>query len=109
MKFREEIISGNNQAELQTELRYIIAAAKADGLELIRLVPKPCDEERESSRIYACVTKVLRAVKKDGKIQLFISEPQIFEANTEGQYIRNKYFDFVKERTGEERTVYVLL
>ena len=109
MKVREEILSGNNQAELQTELRYIIAAAKADNLELIRLIPTPCNEERECSRIATCITKVLRSVKKDGKIQLFISEPNIFEANTEGEYIRNKYFEFVRGRIADEHTVYVLL
>ena len=64
---------GQNRVELNTELRFLIASAKVDGAELLRIDPPTCEDEKENLRIIGCIIKVLRTLKKEGVIEFYVN------------------------------------
>ena len=105
MKNLKHHIQGNNQVTMDTELRYVIASAKVDGVELIRF---DINEQAEDiDRLYGCVIKVLRSMRKDRAFQFFLPIINMSERETETQFLLNKYYDFVTQNDRGEHSVFV--
>ena len=75
---------------LMTELRFNIAAARAEGVELVMLELTTA-EERSRRRRYVSVLFRLRQLKREGIIQFFASEDDFADNTTEAVYLLNKY------------------
>ena len=100
---------GNCRAELNTEMRFLFAGAKVDGVELVRLDLPLCDNEKENGRINGCVIKVLRTLKKESVIQFYVNRESFATSSTEASFILNKYGDYIADGTGEPSYIYVKL
>ena len=103
--FAEYILTAESQAELNTEIRFIVASANVDKLALIRLEfgNGPDDLKRRRSN----VTRVLRALKKDSVIQFFVTDDGFSEESTEAVFLINKYGEYINNR--EANSIYVKL
>ena len=75
---------------LMTELRFNIAAARAERMELIRL-ELVNDEDRVRRRQYTSILVRLRQLKREGVIQFFATEEDFVGGTTEAVYLLNKY------------------
>ena len=80
--------------ELSVELEFIIARNKVEGNELIKLTLENTDMQQKYK---SAVTRLLKSIKREGVIQLFIFEEDlILQEKTESIYLLNK-FPFLSE------------
>ena len=77
-------LNGTNQIELNIEIRFALAGARADGAELLAFSIKT-----ENCKL--AVQRILNKLKKEGLIQFFVSKEQINERLTEAEYLKNKF------------------
>lgn len=82
----------NTAAEsIATEIRFNVASERARKAEIMKLSVSGelADDKRQKLTLNA--QKVLRAMKKQGRIQLFATPGDFKESTTEAQYLMNKY------------------
>ena len=107
MKFQTTKLSGSNISELETEIRYYVATARADGAQLIRFDLTHFGSEKEDSRIMSCATRVLRRIKNERIIQFFLPKTSVGGVGAESDYLLNKYYDFVTAEDAGDSSVFV--
>jgi len=100
---------GQNRVELNTELRFLIASAKVDGAELLRVDPPTCEDEKENLRIIGCIIKVLRTLKKEGVIEFYVNREGFSANSTEAIFLLNKYSEYIDDKKAELSSVYIKL
>ena len=100
---------GNCRAELNTEMRFLFAGARVDGVELVRLHLPFGDDEKENGRISGSVIKVLRTLKKESVIQFYVNKDGFAAGSTEASFLMNKYGSFISENTADPAYIYVKL
>jgi len=100
-------LDGKCSAELDTEVRFNIAAARVDGVELARLVLPFGGDERDNSRVLFCLTKVLRAMMREGSVQFYETDEGFKTSTTEAKFLENKYPDFLVPSDATHKYVYV--
>lgn len=91
MKICEYTLNGTNQNEISTEVKFLLASARFDGVELMRFVYEANDNDRERSRLYNVVVKVLRTLRARKNIQFFVLSEDFAEGTTEAEFLLNKY------------------
>ena len=80
-----KIISTTNSA-LETELAFYIATARAEKAEIIKI-----SIEAGAERFLPMAEKILRSLKKAGKIQLFELAERLASDTASAWYLKNKY------------------
>ena len=103
--YREISLSGACFAELNTEIRFAVADARAGDEELLHLIPKRAPED--SSRISNCITRVLRAMMREGLVQFFVSESSLSSGSTEAEFLANKYSEALRHAAGCPSAFYI--
>lgn len=98
---------GQNRSELNTEMRFLFASAKVDGVELLKLELPVADIEKETARINSCVIKVLRSLKKEGIIAFYVNREGFLANSTESIFLQNKYGDHIESDASETASIYV--
>ena len=98
---------GKNRIELNTELRFIFASAKVDGIEILKLDLPITDNEKDNTRVKGCVIKVLRTLKKDGVIEFYVNREGFAANSTEAIYLLNKFGEYVDGDSSDLTSVYV--
>ena len=98
-------LTGQNRAELNTEMRFIFASARVDGEELVRLDLPLGENERETARITTCVIKVLRTLKKEGVIQFYVNREGFLANSTEAIFLLNKYSAYIGDDYNETMSI----
>jgi hypothetical protein len=84
-------LTGNSADLLITEIMFFVASARAVKSELVRLsIKERLDSECQDKHIEA-VNKILRTMKRNGSIQLFIFSRELKNASTEAEYLKNKF------------------
>jgi len=73
--------------QIATELRFIVASARASGKELI-LITLRADQD---ARIQASLQKNLKAIKKEGRIDFFAGKDAFTKSTAEASYLINKF------------------
>ena len=93
--------------ELSVELEFIIARNKVEGNELIKLNLENTDL---SSKYKSAVSRLLKSIKRDGVIRLFVFEDElVIQEKTESIYLLNK-FPFLSEiKDADSCAVYIKL
>ena len=95
MPFKSFNLLGCCRRDFNTEIRYDIASAKADGSELVSLTIPLTDDSNENSRLSTCVCKILSSMKKVGEIQFYLKPDAFIKKTTEADYILNKYSEYI--------------
>ena len=109
MIFETFELEGTNQKELNTELRFSVASARADGRELIKLMAKAPLEPREEDRLRSCILRVLRTMRNDNVFQFFLFDGELSTESTESEYLKNKYSEFLTDSETGYVSVYLKL
>ena len=90
-------LKGNGMVDYDTELRFEMAKAKVEQLELVIIRFRANNGEKDRSRLSTCVTKILRALRKQGAIQFFVPAKGFDDNTTEAQFLINKYGEVNEE------------
>lgn len=93
MSFSLYNVKYTDAKDLSVELEFIIACNKVEGNELIKISVENTDT-KDKFRVSA--SRLLRAMKKDGVIRLFVFEDDLSSEKTESVYLLNK-FPFLSE------------
>lgn len=102
---RIDLKSTSNDAA-HTEIMFEVAAARADGCELVRFDIKPNDDSNyPTSRLYDGVIRVVKSLKQKKLIQFYATGESFSNATTEASFLINKYPDLIE--TAGEYFVYV--
>lgn len=107
--FQEYKLLGDCIADLDTEIRFLLAGARVDGEELIKLFFDSSADERENTRVLSCIIKVLRALKREKTIQFFVSSDGFCTGTTESVFLLNKYSAYIHNTDNTANYVYVKL
>ncbi len=102
--FTEYSLTGSCQTDLNTEIRFLLATAKVDGVELVKFSFPTSANEKENSRIVCCVIKVMRTVKREGIIQFYVNREGFALNSTEASYLLNKFSQYIAT---EEKNNYI--
>lgn len=93
MIFKTIEIESDRPIDIDTEIKFSIATARADKTELLRFDVKR--DEESSGRTFNSAVKVLKKMKNQGHIQ-FIATPKSFaNANAEAEFLINKYPGYI--------------
>jgi len=79
-----------NTDKLMTEIRFHIASARAEGYELVRFDIE-ADGDTVSDKFTLAVTRKLKLLKTEGKIQFFATDKSFAAGSTEANFLINKY------------------
>jgi hypothetical protein len=97
---RIDLKSTSNDA-VHTEILFEVAAARADGCELVRFDIKPNEDSNYPiERLYDGVLRVVKSLKQKNLIQFYATGESFVNATTEASFLINKYPDLI-ETTGE--------
>ena len=92
---------------LLVELEFIIACSKVEGNELIKISLQNTDT---IDKFRASALRLLKSIKKDGIIQLFVFEDDLASTEkTESVYLLNKFPFLADNETLSPSSVYVKL
>ena len=91
MKICSYNLCGSNQSEISTEIKFLLASARFDGVELLRFVYETNETDREAKRLYNITLKVLRSLRARKSIQFFVLPEGFAESTTEAEFLLNKY------------------
>ena len=100
---------GQSRIELNTELRFIFASARVDGVELLRLDLPVLKTEKDDDRLDGCLIKVLRTLKKENVIEFYVNKDSFLANSTEAIFLMNKYGEYLNVNPTENTSVYVKL
>lgn len=90
MKYIEVDLSGTSKQELDTEIKFICASAKADSVELLAMFAEHNTTGDCDNKILSYAKAILNGMKRNGKIQFFVTKDRYTSANTEYQFLLNK-------------------
>ena len=89
MIFKIIEIKSERPIDIDTEIKFSIATARAENTELLRFDIKR--DEESYMRVYNAAVKVLKKMKSLSHIQ-FIAPPKAFiDSNAEAEFLINKY------------------
>lgn len=92
MNIKKIELAGTDLESLRTELLYLLASSKVSGFEIVELVLYENNLKSMNN-----LKKLLKEKKKEGKIQLFVSEEDFKNETTEVVYLLNKYPNIVTD------------
>ncbi|MBQ8689137.1 MAG: hypothetical protein IJ515_02100 [Clostridia bacterium] len=105
MKYTDFVLSKGTQATVETEILYNVASARVNQFEILKLLPSAGDGERALT----AAVKVLKGLKRQGRIRLFILSENLFSDTTEAEYLRNKYPDIAQILADKEKSIIVMI
>ena len=106
MIFKNYELEGSCLKEFNTEIRYLVATARADGKELISLNFPGLTDEREVKRVVHCAARLLGTMKREGSVQFFVQS--LSNGSREAEFLKNKYSEFINQ-DGKFESIYVKL
>ena len=105
--FKEFIIKGDCFADINTEVRFDIAAARADKADIIRFSIPRDNDEKNNSRILFCFIKILRSMQRSGLIQFYVRDEDISDMTTGALFLKNKFGDYITPSPVDFTYIYV--
>lgn len=95
MSIITHVLKNDSYEQLCVEIRYLVASARATDGELVSISLDHSDEN--ISKVLAAVVKILRAMKKEGKIDFFASGEDFTLGSAEASYLNNKFPDIIRD------------
>ena len=94
------ILNGKNRKQLDTEIKYMVASARTDGFEVVRLDIDEPQDSPDARRLSVCTMQVLRSMRREGSVQFFIPYKELESDSTEAEFLKNKYLDSIEALSG---------
>ena len=96
-------------AQMNTEVLFEIAGARAEGCPLIRLDLPFSEEGEEAEKSLRTLVRILKGMKKRGAVQFFIGKDDVLRSTTEARYLMNVFPEAENEIPTESNYVFVKL
>ena len=96
-------------SEMKTEVLFEVASARAAGYAVVRFDVPRDDEPKCIERSLAFLARILRAMKKRGAIQFFVTEDGFMRSTTEARFLLNMYPEVEEATSGSEASIFVKL
>ncbi len=77
--------------EMNTEVLFELASARAGGFSVVRLDVPPAEDDKIKERELSFLARILRAMKKRSAIQFFVTEEGLSRSTTEAKYLLNVF------------------
>ncbi len=88
------------KSSAETEIRFLVATASVEGLDLIALAYSD-ENDAVNKKRDALLKRVLNLLKREGKITFYLSYASLDNGSTESEFLKNKYQSFLTKRDGE--------
>ena len=95
MSIVSHTLKNDNYEQLCVEIRYLVASARATDGELVSF--RLNFNEENISKASFTVVKILRALKKEGKIDFFASGEDFLRGSAEASYLINKFPNIIRD------------
>lgn len=105
MDFFAFVLKNASQAAVETEIMYNVASARANGKVLLKFVA----DGEAADKILLHSIRVLKRLKRDGRIKLFVPAEEIGGSTTEAEYMRNKRPDAVELCGSDANAIMVMI
>lgn len=102
-------IESKDRDSLKTEVRFIIASASVDQVELLAIELPQIEEEVESKRLRAALARMLSSLKREGRITFYVIAETLSHSSTEAEFLVNKYGEHIAAIESTERVFLVKL
>ena len=96
-----DLISETN-SELENEIAFCIASARASGAVLVKFV-----FGGDGERLIGTAQKILRALKRAKRVEFFELSDNLKTDTTEARFFRNKYTEFAESCSSEHMAIVV--
>ncbi|MBR2931084.1 MAG: hypothetical protein IKC32_07645 [Clostridia bacterium] len=100
-------LGGSCFAEYNTEVRFDIAVARAQGAELVRLEIPASEDEKNNTRLANCLIKLLQSMGKSGALEFYLRASELDSLEAEAQFLLNKYPLHVDQYVGRANIFFV--
>ena len=108
MRYKEINLVSNGKESIETEVMYEIAAARADNIELIKLIiPTESSEQQGMNKITATIIRRLKIMKQGGYIQFYAGKNDFVVMSTPAHFLINKYSEYFTEINSDETLDYL--
>lgn len=88
MVFNALRLTSDRPIDIDTEIRFAIAASRVEGVELIRF---DISRENDISKYFNSVIRILKKMKSAGQIQFYATPASFTNSDATAEFIRNKY------------------
>ena len=85
------VLKNTSPDSIATDVMFNIASERACGAEILKLFISAEIDAAKRDKMFSAVQKLLRGMKKQGRIQFFACLDDFTEATTEAQFLKNKY------------------
>lgn len=89
MIFKTIEIKSDRPIDIDTEIKFFVATARAEEAELMRFDIKR--DEESYTRVYNAAVKVLKKMKALSHIQFIATPKEFLNSNAEAEFLINKY------------------
>lgn len=103
MKIFTHTLENTAPEDIGTEIRFVIASARACGNELIYVKI----ESEIDGKVSTALLKHLKTIKKQGRIDFFAGKDAFADINREASYLINKFPDVV-EYIGSDSSYFII-
>ena len=107
MVYSEHKLQSTNIDDLDTEIRFAVASAKADDGRLLKLYFEKQELEKDNKKLCASIKKVLRAMIYGSLIHFYLTKKASETNTTEYQFLINKYSEYVSFDNEDQIVFYV--
>lgn len=104
---KDFLICGDCMTDINTEVRFDVAAARADKVDIIRFSIPKGEDEKNNSRILFCFLKVLRSMQKAGLIQFYVKDEDLSAMTTGALFLKNRFGDAIVPSPDSFTYIYV--
>ena len=107
MSFSVKEITYTDPGSFSVELEFTVACSRVEGIDLIKLSLANLDMAK---RFKSTAAKLLRAMKRDGVIKLFVFENELdLPEKMESVYLLNKFPELGSVEEHSETNIYIKL
>ena len=100
MTILTHVLKSDAYEQILTEIRYSVATARANEKELISI--KFNTDNNDSSKVLPAIIRALKKIKKEGRIDFFVSAEDFLSGNAETSYLLNRFPDIIGELEDEK-------
>ena len=100
--FKKYVLSAEKYSDIEIEIKFEIAKARVDGIQLIAFLLPIDNDEPDFTAVNNSVTRILRILSKNKKIEFYLSETELENDGTRQYFLKNKFSDCLKRLLGEQ-------
>ena len=107
MVFKIVQIKSERPIDIDTEIKFSVATARAEKVELLRF--DLARDPESLGRAYNAASKLLRRMKGQGNIQFIATSKSFTDSNAEAEFLINKYPEYIENIPTGDGEAYIFV